>query len=65
LTSKPDPEIFMRLLRRYSLDAGRTLLVDDSAANVDAAARLGMRALHFVSADRLRVRLVDLGLLDR
>jgi len=36
---KPEPEIFRRLLRRYSLVPERTLFLDDSIANCEAAER--------------------------
>jgi 2-haloacid dehalogenase len=59
---KPDPEIFRRLLSRYRLDAGRTVFIDDSPVNVEAAAALGFVAVRFVGADALRASLVSLGL---
>lgn len=40
---KPDVEIFRILLRRYGLDPARTLYLDDSPANCDAAASTGLR----------------------
>ncbi len=61
--SKPDPEIFFRLLDRYSLDAGATLFVDDNERNVETAESLGMQTVRFESADKLRERLVELRLL--
>jgi 2-haloacid dehalogenase len=63
--SKPDPEIFCRLLDRYSLDEHATLFVDDNADNVETAASLGMQTVRFESADQLRDRLVQLRLLER
>lgn len=42
---KPDPEIFDILTRRYGLDGGRTLFLDDSPANCEAAAHLGIDSL--------------------
>jgi 2-haloacid dehalogenase len=59
---KPDPEIFRRLLSRFSLVAQRTVFVDDSEVNVAAAAELGFVALRFVSPEMLRTDLVALGL---
>jgi 2-haloacid dehalogenase len=59
---KPDPEIFRRLLSRFSLVAERTVFVDDSDVNVAAAAELGFVALRFVAPEALRVDLVALGL---
>ena len=62
--SKPDPEIFRRLLARFGLSAERTVLIDDSAANVEAARRLGMQTVHFTSPADLHRWLVGAGLLD-
>ncbi len=60
---KPDPAVFRLLLDRHGLPAGRTVFVDDSAVNVEAAGRAGMVGLRFVGADDLRDDLHRLGLL--
>ena len=60
---KPDPAIYRLLLDRYRLNAPRTLFVDDSAVNVEAARRAGMQAHHFTGAARLRAVLIEVGLL--
>jgi 2-haloacid dehalogenase len=52
--AKPDPRIFRMLLRRFRLRPGRTLFVDDNAANVAAAQALGMNAVRFESTPQLR-----------
>jgi 2-haloacid dehalogenase len=61
---KPDPAIFALLVRRFGLEPARTLLVDDSPRNVDAARACGFRAVRFTSPAGLRVELSELGLLD-
>jgi 2-haloacid dehalogenase len=60
---KPDPKIFELLLSRFDLRPSSTLVIDDSVANVEAARRLGMRAVRFRSPARLREELVRVGLL--
>ena len=60
---KPDPEIFRRLLARFSLTAATTLFVDDAPRNVAAAVALGMPAVRFTSPARLRAELEGHGLL--
>ena len=50
---KPDPEIFQLMLRRIGSDAGECLFIDDSAANITAAARIGFRTIHFQSPAQL------------
>jgi 2-haloacid dehalogenase len=62
--AKPDPEIFHRVLGRFGLDAAATLLIDDSAANVAAAAAVGMRAVRFESPEHLRRWLTEAGVLS-
>ena len=61
--AKPDAAIFDLLLSRYRLHASRTLFIDDSAVNIEAAGRLGMRTHHFTGVGRLRSELIALGLL--
>ena len=61
--AKPDPRIFRHLLDRYGLDPAATVFIDDSAANVRAAAAQGLVALRFEDAPTLRSDLVRLGLL--
>jgi 2-haloacid dehalogenase len=60
---KPDPAIFRHLLERFGLEAERTLFVDDSERNVEAARRLGFEALRFESAPQLRRELTQRGVL--
>lgn len=59
---KPDPALFRRVLERYGLDASRTAFVDDARRNVDGAATLGLRAVHFTGASALRAELAAMGL---
>jgi 2-haloacid dehalogenase len=63
--AKPDTRIFRHLLEGHDLDPRSTVFIDDSEANVQAAAGLGMIAIRFVDAPSLRRELVGLGLLDR
>jgi 2-haloacid dehalogenase len=60
--AKPDSRIFRTVIERHGLDPARTAYVDDSAANVAAAADLGFRAIQFTRARPLRRALVGLGL---
>lgn len=60
---KPDPAIYRLLIERHGLEPDRTVYVDDSAANVAAAAALHFRAIQFTDAERLRRQLIELGLL--
>ncbi|MEK8228965.1 HAD-IA family hydrolase [Oerskovia sp. M15] len=59
---KPDPRIFEVATERFALEPARTLFVDDSVANVTAAAELGFRTLRFEDAAGLRTTLHGLGI---
>jgi 2-haloacid dehalogenase len=59
---KPDPRIFAYLLDKFGLEAGSTVFIDDSAANVRAAAEAGLVAVRFMDPAHLRRELVALGL---
>jgi len=59
---KPDPAIFEVLIARFKLTPDRTLFVDDSRANIDAAAMLGFQVHHFTDPDALKPCLIKHGL---
>jgi 2-haloacid dehalogenase len=61
--AKPDPRIFRIAIERNRLDPARTLFVDDSLVNVQAARGVGLHAVHFRDAQTLRDDLVRLGML--
>ncbi len=61
--AKPEPEIFLRLLDRYALEADRVVFFDDVEANVAAARNAGMLAYRHVDAATLRGKLRAFGLL--
>lgn len=50
---KPSLEIYARLTFRHGLDPARTLFIDDSPANVEAALEFGLQALCFDRAGKL------------
>lgn len=60
---KPDPRIFRLAAQRFFLDPAATLYVDDTAANVEAAAALRFRTHRFTDPAGLRRALVGCGLL--
>jgi 2-haloacid dehalogenase len=59
--AKPDRKIFEILLARYDLEPAATVFVDDLAANVAVARELGIVAVQYFTADRLRRELRGLG----
>jgi putative hydrolase of the HAD superfamily len=58
---KPDAAIYHRALDILGRPAERVLFIDDRAENAAAAAAVGMKAIRFVGAERLRTELKDLG----
>ncbi|MGL5139689.1 MAG: HAD family hydrolase [Beijerinckiaceae bacterium] len=58
---KPDPAIFKVLLDRQRLTAEDCVFIDDSRANVDAAAELDFYALHFTTPEKCAEDLRRLG----
>lgn len=60
--AKPDRRAYEIVAERAGLPLGRLVFVDDRQVNVDAAASLGMDAILFTDADRLRTDLRARGL---
>lgn len=60
--AKPAPEAFNAATAGLGVDPQRSLFVDDTLANVEAARALGMRAELFTGVDELRDLLVSLEL---
>jgi putative hydrolase of the HAD superfamily len=56
-SAKPDPRCFQAALAALGAEPADVVFIDDRADNVDAAARLGIQAIRFTSADALRERL--------
>lgn len=61
---KPEPAIYAYLLRAYGLDGAQTVFIDDSAANLTAAAQFGMRTIHFTTPAQAACQLQALGCLE-
>ena len=59
---KPDPAIFRAFLARFGLTAGETVFIDDWDRNVATASSLGIVAIQFKRAAKLRADLRALGL---
>lgn len=50
---KPDPQIFRILRDRFCLTPEKTLFIDDTLVNAEAAKKEGFRAWHYAGKDRL------------
>jgi len=51
--TKPDPAIFRLLLERFQLDPQRSLFIDDSPANIEAALHCGLQGVCYNRAGKL------------
>lgn len=60
---KPDPAIYLRLLRDHGLNAADCVFIDDVEINVHGAERVGMHAIHYRDPAQLRQALTRLDLL--
>ena len=60
---KPDPALYYRALDRFGLKPEAALFIDDRLINVEGAKAIGMPAHLFTTADDLRQRLGQEGLL--
>lgn len=59
--AKPDPAIFRILLERIGRPAAECVFIDDSEMNIGVARTLGMKTIHFRSAEQLKDDLEKLG----
>lgn len=57
---KPNPEIYKALLNKFNLKAEESLFIDDNIKNVEGAKNVGMKALRFENAAKLRQDLNNL-----
>jgi len=62
LLAKPDPAIYHHTLGKLGVAPEEALFIDDKLENIEAAQKLGMRAIQFSTVDRLREDLVAAGL---
>lgn len=60
---KPDAAIFHLAESRFGVPASSMLFIDDNAANIEAAAKLGWHTHHFTRADSLETDLIKRGLI--
>lgn len=59
---KPAPEFYQLLLDRYQVDPAAALFIDDNYRNVLAAEKVGIKSIHFKSAEELSAELEKLGI---
>ncbi len=61
---KPDPAIYALALRRFGLQPGEAIFIDDNYDNVVSARASGFAAHHFTDAPTLRAELVEYNLVN-
>jgi putative hydrolase of the HAD superfamily len=59
---KPNADIFELTLRRLNVHSSEAMFIDDNEKHVQAAERVGIKSMQFVSAAQLKNDLFELGL---
>ena len=62
-TRKPFKKIYKIALKRYNLEAEKTLFIDDNLRNIKAANKLSIQTILFKNPDKLEIELKKLNLL--
>ena len=60
--AKPDPAIYQLLLKRFDIDPGRAIFIDDSARNIAGAWKEGISGHRYTDVDRLKKYLEKMGI---
>ncbi|NVM64724.1 2-haloacid dehalogenase [Mucilaginibacter sp. SG538B] len=60
---KPTPAFYQTLLDRYHVNADEALFIDDNYRNILAAEKMGIKCIHFTSAEALEIKLKELEVL--
>ena len=58
---KPEPAIYAYLLENYGLEGSQTVFIDDTAVNLEAAARFGIQTIKFENPGQCERQLQALG----
>ncbi len=59
---KPEREIFDHIAKRFDIDRGRALFIDDRKKNTDKAREFGFHSLNFVQGDDIFVKAREFGI---
>ena len=54
---KPGAEIYEKLFEKYDLKPWECIFIDDTKANVDAAKKLGMKAIRYIDPEQLKMNI--------
>ncbi len=55
---KPDLAIYQHLVKQYRIDTSTAVYIDDNFENAQATEGVGMRGIHFQSAEQLQQELI-------
>ena len=58
---KPYEKFYQLLLDRYKVDPAKAVFIDDNLRNVKAAEAMGIKSVHFLSAEMLEEQLLQVG----
>jgi glucose-1-phosphatase len=59
---KPEARIYKTLLKRFAVEAGRAVFIDDIRANVEGARAVGLHGIHYQGPEQVRQELTKLGI---
>ena len=62
--AKPDPQIYRVLLDQIGRTPDQCVFIDDAPANIAAAREIGFKTIRFESAERLKIALWQMGLIE-
>ena len=62
-TRKPFPDIYQKLLDKFSIDPAKAIFIDDNLRNVKAGEEMGIKGIHFSNPLSLKQELSEIGIL--
>lgn len=60
---KPEKDIYDKLVEKYKISPKESVFIDDTMENIESAAKLGFKAIHFINSKDLRKKLIDYNVL--
>ena len=60
---KPEKDIYERLIKEYNINPEESIFIDDMERNIESAARLGFKTIHYKDSENLIVSLIEYNVL--
>lgn len=60
---KPEEGIYKRLIKKYNINPEESIFIDDMERNIESAARLGFKTIHYKDSENLIVSLIEYNVL--